>query len=166
MKSLLLIRHAKSSWADAGLSDFDRPLNERGKTDAPVMAQRLIDKQIQIDCFITSTAVRARETCNYFANALKKTEGSLILKQELYLAPPQLFNKCISEIDDAFTSVAVFAHNPGITEFANSLTNTRVDDMPTCSIFAIKMKEKSWKYFAKAEKEFWFFDFPKSVIGF
>ena len=166
MKLLVLIRHAKSSWADTSLSDFDRPLNERGKTDAPEMAQRLVNRQLKLDCFLTSTANRAKQTCNYFAAAFKKTEGSIIFKQELYLAPPQQFYKCITDMNNAFESVAVFAHNPGITEFANSLTNTRIDDMPTCSIFAIKMKEKSWKNFAKAEKEFFFFDFPKSSTGF
>lgn len=166
MKFLLIVRHAKSSWVDTDLNDFDRPLNERGKKDAPVMAQRLVDKQTQIDCFITSTAVRARETCNYFADAFQKTGSPIILKKELYLASPEIFYKCISEIDEVFSSVAVFAHNPGITEFANSLTNTRVNDMPTCSIFAIKMQENSWENFVNAEKEFWFFDFPKSIMGF
>ena len=163
MKSLLLVRHAKSSWADAGLSDFDRPLNERGKKDAPVMAQRLINKQIQIDGFITSTAVRARETCTYFVNAFKKTGGSLILKQELYLASPETFYKCISEIDDVFSSVAVFAHNSGIAEFANSLTHTKVDDMPTCSIFGVRIAADSWKNFSVSKKEYLFFHFPKQV---
>ena len=93
MKHLLLVRHAKSDWNDSSLSDFDRPLNERGKRDAPIMAHRLLDKKIEIDGFITSPAKRARKTATIFAKEYKVDKGDLILVDELYLAPGDIFFK-------------------------------------------------------------------------
>lgn len=161
MKSLLLIRHAKSSWADFSIKDFDRPLNDRGKKDAPAMAKRLLDKDITIDAFIASPAKRARKTAELFAKEYKAEKSSIIFFEELYLATASIFSEVISKTDDRFKTIAVFSHNEGITDFANSLTDTRIDDIPTCGIFAIKIKTKHWKDFLEAEKNFWFFDSPK-----
>ncbi len=162
MKTLLLIRHAKSDWDDASLSDFDRPLNDRGKRDAPVMAYRLLDKKIKIDAFISSPAKRARKTATVFAKAYKKDKDDLILIDELYLAAEETFFKVAAGADDKFDSIAIFSHNPGITEFANLLTDARIDNIPTCGIFAITIDAKRWADFRHAKKEFWFFDFPKA----
>lgn len=161
MKSLLLVRHAKSSWSDFSIKDFDRPLNDRGKKDAPAMAKRLLDKDITIDAFIASPAKRARKTAELFAKEYKAEKSSLIFFDDLYLATASIFSDVISKIDDRFKTIAVFSHNEGITDFANSLTDTRIDDIPTCGIFAIKIKTKHWKDFLEAEKNFWFFDSPK-----
>lgn len=162
MKSLLLVRHAKSSWDDFSIADFDRPLNDRGKRDAPMMAKRLLDKNIQIDAFIASPAKRAKKTAQLFAKEYKREKEEIIFIDKLYLANPGTFFDVIGSTDDHFDTIAVFSHNEGITEFANELTNTRIDDIPTCGIFAVKVKAKSWKDFQEAEKEFWFFDSPKS----
>jgi phosphohistidine phosphatase len=162
LKSLLLIRHAKSDWADPSLKDFDRPLNDRGKRDAPVMAHRLLDKKVQIDAFISSPAKRAKKTAELFASQYKQDKKDLILFDKLYLADTEAFYDVISQTDDDYSTIAVFSHNEGITNFANQLSDVRVDDMPTCSIFAVKMELKKWKDFREAEKEFWFFDYPKS----
>lgn len=161
MKQLLLVRHAKSSWADFSVKDFDRPLNDRGKKDAPEMAKRLIDKDITIDAFIASPAKRARKTAEIFIKEYKKEKGDILLFEELYLATPSVFFGVISKTDDKFKTIAVFSHNEGITEFANNLTDTKIDDIPTCGIFAIKIKTKHWADFKDADKEFWFFDSPK-----
>lgn len=164
MKSLLLVRHAKSSWADFSVKDFDRPLNDRGKKDAPAMAKRLVDKNISIDAFISSPAKRARKTAELFLKEFNEKKDKIILFEELYLASSPIFLDVISKTDDTFTTIAVFSHNEGITDFANSLTGTRIDDMPTCSIFAVKADIKHWSDFKEAEKEFWFFDFPKKDL--
>lgn len=161
MKSLLLIRHAKSSWADFSIKDFDRLLNDRGKKDAPAMAKRLLDKDITIDAFIASPAKRARKTAELFAKEYKAEKSSIIFFDELYLATASIFSDVISKTDDRFKTIAVFSHNEGITDFANSLTDTRIDDIPTCGIFAIKIKTKHWKDFLEAEKKFWFLIHPK-----
>jgi phosphohistidine phosphatase len=162
-KQILLIRHAKSDWNDASLNDFDRPLNERGKKDAPVMAQRLLDKKIKIDVFIASPAKRAKKTASIFAKEYKRDGDEIIFKEELYGATSTVFNDVISKADDKFDSIAIFSHNPGITDFANSLTDARIDNIPTCGIFAVKINTKHWKDFKEAGKEFWFADYPKSA---
>ncbi|ULQ55762.1 histidine phosphatase family protein [Flavihumibacter rivuli] len=161
MKKLLLVRHAKSSWGDLTISDFDRPLNDRGQRNAPEMAHRLLKRDIKIDLFITSTAKRAVETATHFVKAYDRPLKELVLKDELYHAPPHVYANVISEVDDENDTIIIFGHNPGITEFVNQLTNTRIDDMPTCAIYALKVDAKHWKDFDTAKKEFWFFDSPK-----
>jgi phosphohistidine phosphatase len=130
LKTLLLIRHAKSDWNDPLLKDFDRPLNERGKKDAPEMGQRLIDKKIKIDAFISSPAKRAKKTAELIAKEYDIRKDDIIFMDQLYHAEPAAFLEVISQTNDDYKHIAV---------------NTR-----------------HWKDFEEAEKEFWFFDYPKS----
>ena len=161
MKTLLLIRHAKSSWDAPGLSDADRPLNDRGKKDAPEMAKRLKKRGLSIDQFISSTAKRARKTAKYFAEEFDVKKEDIKEVEDLYMANTPGFVKTIEETKKKHDIIALFSHNPGITEFANSLTHVRIDDMPTCSVFAVKADVENWKEFTEGEKLFWFFDYPK-----
>jgi phosphohistidine phosphatase len=165
MKSLLIIRHAKSSWDPAILNDFDRTLNDRGKKDAPEMAKRLIQKKIQIDLFVSSPAKRAKKTAELFIKEFKRNEDEIIFIPGLYHAPAAVFIDVIKELDNSFDNVAIFSHNPGITEFVNRLTSVQLDNMPTCSVFAITVDINSWKEFISAKKEFMFFDYPKNGLG-
>jgi phosphohistidine phosphatase len=161
MKNLLIIRHAKSSWDNITQQDFDRPLNDRGTRDAPVMAKRLLKRDIEIDAFVSSPANRALSTATYFAETYEKKQKHIIQVETLYHAEVTTFYKVVSELVDDLKTVAIFSHNPGITEFVNSLTTSRIDNMPTCGIFAVKADIKKWKDFASATKVFWFFDYPK-----
>jgi len=165
MKSLLLIRHAKSSWASDVLNDFDRPLNERGKKEAPEMASALIKNKIAIDCFVSSPAKRAKKTAKLFIAEFGKDESGIIFIPELYHARAETFSKVIATLNDDYETVAIFSHNPGITEFANMLVDIELDNMPTCSIFAVKSSVDRWSEFANAKKEFWFFNYPKLQAG-
>ena len=162
MKQLLLVRHAKSSWDDLGMNDFDRPLNDRGKRDAPVMAERLSNKKIKVDAFISSPAKRAARTAKIFAKEFKTKKDDIIYKTELYLASENIFYDVIAKTDDEFESIAVFSHNPGLTDFANDLTEIKIDNVPTCGVFAVKIDAKHWADIKDAKKEFWFFDYPKA----
>jgi phosphohistidine phosphatase len=162
MKSLLIIRHAKSSWAIPGQEDFDRPLNDRGHRDAPLMAERVKDRKVHIDAFVSSPANRALTTAGYFAKAWDVSKKEIIQVERLYHALPSVFLEVISEFDDAVKTAAVFSHNPGITAFVNLLQVAQLDNMPTCGVFAVRADIKHWKDFADAPKEFWFFDYPKS----
>lgn len=165
LKKLIMIRHAKSSWDIGSLSDFDRPLNERGKRDAPEMARRLLKKKIKIDAFISSSAKRAKKTAALFCEAFGKKDSEIILMPELYHAPAELISELVKGFDDKYDSVAVFTHNPGITDFINRLIkNIRLDNMPTCGMFGITVAASSWSAFEKAEKNLWFFDYPKSEV--
>jgi phosphohistidine phosphatase len=161
VKTLLIIRHAKAE-SSFTLNDFERPLNERGKKDAPVMAQRLLDKKIAIDAFVSSPAKRAKKTAELFYE-MYKAHDDIILISALYHAPAEIFHQVIKELDDTLTTVAIFAHNPGITYFVNQLGAVRIDNMPTCAVFAVNVNCNSWKDFAKAKKDFLFFDYPKLV---
>ncbi|MBL0883432.1 MAG: histidine phosphatase family protein [Chitinophagaceae bacterium] len=164
MKELLVIRHAKSSWANAFQDDFERPLNDRGHRDAPVMAERMMKRNVGVQCFVSSTANRALTTAMYFAEAYGKSKKDILLFPELYHAPEARFYQVIAKLSDAYNTIAIFSHNPGITDFVNSLTNTRIDNMPTCGIFAIKTNIQAWHLFKDAEKSFWFFDYPKNDL--
>jgi phosphohistidine phosphatase len=162
MKQLLLIRHAKSSWDSPSLQDFDRPLNDRGQKDAPMMAERLLHRKVKIDAFVSSPAKRALSTAKYFARAFDQKEKDIMLEPTLYQAPVEHFYKVIGEtLKDKWDTVAIFSHNPGITYFVNDLNVAMVDSMPTCGIFGVVADIDSWKDFEKAEKKFWMFDYPK-----
>lgn len=143
------------------LNDFDRPLNPRGKQDAPDMAQRLLKRGVTIDCFVSSPAKRAKKTAALFIREFKRDELEIVFKSELYHAPPEVFADVITHADDRYNSLAVFAHNPGITLFVNMLTDVRLDNMPTCAVFAVQAYTQHWKDFMKARKEFLFFEYPK-----
>lgn len=161
MKSVLLIRHAKSSW-DTDVDDFDRPLNHRGQMDAPAMVERLIKKQVGIDFFVSSPAKRALATAAFFAEAYGKKTEDIFTISSLYEPTLQAFYSAIADFDNNFNVAAIFSHNAAITDFANQLTSFRIDDMPTCAVFAVRADINSWKEFTSAPKEFWFFDYPKS----
>lgn len=161
-KILLVVRHAKSSWEIGTLSDFDRSLNERGKKDAPIMAKRLLEKNIKIDAFVASPAKRAKKTAELFCEQYHQPADSIQFVPALYHAGVDDFYEVVEQLDDRLDTVAIFSHNPGITYFVNTLSEKlQVDDMPTCSIFAVKIHTKKWSNFKKAKKEFLFFDFPK-----
>lgn len=157
------MRHAKSSWQEVGLSDFDRPLNDRGKEDAPQMAKKLLDRKIKIDCFVSSPAKRAQKTAKLFMKEYDEKKEKLILVPSLYEASVRNFYAAVENFDDACDTVAIFSHNPGITEFVNSLTEYSTDNMPTCAVFAISIETTKWRHFEESNKSLLFFDFPKNA---
>jgi phosphohistidine phosphatase len=161
MKCVILVRHAKSDWS-VDADDFDRPLNERGKRDAPVMAERLLKRKLHIDAFVSSPAKRAFRTAKIFAEHLGINTNDIILQRELYLPPHGKFFEVLERLDDKISTVAVFSHNNGITEFANSLGIALIDNMPTSSIFAFNIDTDKWSQIRDAKKEFLFFDYPKN----
>ncbi len=163
MKTLLLVRHAKSSWDNLELSDFDRPLNGRGKHDAPEMAKRVKERKIKIDRFLSSPAKRAKKTAEYFMDEYSSKKNNLVLIPSLYEASVNNFFEALENMNDKDDVVGLFSHNPGITNFVNSLTEKKIDNMPTCGVFAINIQTKKWKDFQDARKEFLFFDYPKNI---
>jgi phosphohistidine phosphatase len=163
MKSLLLVRHAKSSWDDPTQTDIERPLNERGRKDAPMMARRLVAKGIHPDKLVSSPARRAFTTAEAYA-AVLDIPKSLSQAASLYMASPVDFLRVIESLDDASDVVALFSHNPGITDFANLLGVLRIDHFPTCAVLGVRADTTHWKDFATAKKSFWFFDYPKKPV--
>jgi phosphohistidine phosphatase len=164
MKQLLIIRHAKSSWDSFAMSDFDRPLNDRGQKDAPLMAERLLKSKVKIDALVSSPANRALSTAIHFAKVFGFKEKDILQVPELYHAPESVYYTVIHDLfKDKWDTVAIFGHNPGITYFVNDLNVARVDNMPTCGVFGVVASINSWKTFASGEKRFWMFDYPKKM---
>ena len=161
MKRLYLIRHAKSSWKDPDLTDMERPLNKRGKHDAPFMGERLSRYNVQPDLLISSPAKRALSTAKLIAKEIGYPSKDIAANESAYLAGvPSLLNT-IHGIDDSHSRVMLFGHNPGLTELAVYLSNHHVDNIPTCGIFCIDFDVDSWKDVSERTGSFAFFDYPK-----
>ena len=160
MKTLILVRHAKSSHGFGFSSDFERPLNDRGFRDASDMGIKLFKKKIRIDQFVSSPALRAKTTAELFAVEYNRKMKEILFIPSLYHADPNQFSEVIKAFTDGCEHVAIFSHNPGITEFASSLTDTHIDQMPTSSVFAVSAEIEHWNDFAQAGKQFLFFYKP------
>ena len=163
MKTVIIVRHAKSSWADIGMADFDRPLNDRGQKDAPEMAAKLKKKGINIDLFISSPAKRAKKTAQFFAEEFEYPKEKILLVPQLYHAGVADFMEVIYKLPDTIDTIILFSHNPGITEFVNRLTDIKIDNMPTCGVFAATVNCDNWVDFGQAKKKFYFLEYPKAV---
>lgn len=163
MKILYLIRHAKSSWADPSQNDFDRPLNNRGRIDAPRMAKRLKEKGIHPDLLLSSPAERAFATCKLMAEVLRCPDGLVTTERRLYHATPDELKSIVKGLDDASDEVMIFSHNPGLTDFANCLNKkTFTENIPTCGVVAMEFNIDSWKDVIWGAGKLVFFDFPKN----
>lgn len=167
MKTLIIVRHAKSSW-ETSLPDFERPLNDRGERDAPNMAKRLKEKKVYPDLMITSPATRAAETCRVFAGILGFSENKVLHLKELYHASEDtIFNivNRLKDMNDKEEVVLMFGHNPGLTEFVNQLTEERIDNVPTTGVVAIRLNVTSWTEVKPGAGRLLWFDYPKKRTG-
>jgi phosphohistidine phosphatase len=142
MKTLLILRHAKSSWADPGLADHDRPLNARGKRDAPRMGQLLKDQGLVPDLIVSSTAKRARKTAAKVAEACGY-DGEIAFSSHLYHAYPEDYVSVLREVGDTHRSVLVVGHNPGLEEFVEVLAGTP-QTMPTAALAHVPLDIDCW----------------------
>jgi phosphohistidine phosphatase len=144
MKTLLILRHAKSSWKQP-LADCDRPLNKRGKADAPRMGKVLRDAGLQPDWIISSTAKRARETAEKVVESLGTAAG-IELSSELYLAGPASYRRVLRRVSDAHHCVLVVGHNPGLELLLESLTG-RSETLPTAALARVRLAIAQWSEF-------------------
>ncbi len=160
MKTLFLARHAKSSWDHAGVRDFNRPLNDRGLRDAPIMAQRLIGhlSKHPLQKIITSDANRARSTASVYADCL---HIPMQTDDELYLADTHSLLSFIHQLDDDVHAVMLVGHNPGMTDMINSLAHMQLDNLPTCGIAALQFPYAHWYKIVPGSGQLLFLDFPK-----
>jgi phosphohistidine phosphatase len=161
-KQLLLIRHAKSDWNNAGLRDFDRPLNKRGNANAPEMAVRMLKQNIIPDLMVSSPALRAITTAKYFAKTWGIDSAKIQLEKTIYEANIKALLQVVNQLDNQANQVALFGHNPGLTDFANYLSNTNVFNMPTCSILMISFPIENWNEVSADTGSLVFFDYPKN----
>lgn len=164
MKTLIVVRHAKSSWDDPGLSDFNRPLNERGERDAPRMAKRFKEKDITLNAMVSSPAVRALTTCRMFADVLGFAEDRIQTSKDLYHAGDEMILNVVRRLKDQPAqdeAVMIFGHNPGLTEFVNNLVDGDIDNVPTTGVVCCKLNVERWKDVKWGCGEIEFFDWPK-----
>ena len=161
MKKIYLIRHAKSSWKDLSLRDFDRPLNKRGKRDAPFMASLLKGKGVIPDRIISSPANRAFTTACHFADALGIDHSDILKKSEIYEAFPEDLHQLILSLDEDWTTVFLFGHNPGFTSYANRYASEYIANMPTCSIVGLLSTADRWAALDPSNSKVTEFYFPK-----
>ncbi|PTU32074.1 SixA phosphatase family protein [Stenotrophobium rhamnosiphilum] len=145
MRTLTIIRHAKSSWEQEGLSDFERPLNERGRRDAPVMAARLKKDAAQPDLLVSSPALRAITTARVFADVLGIPTENIQLQAKIYDASLGTLLNVVQSLDDQYPHIALFGHNPGLSQLAQRLAECNVDELPTCAIVQISLPIKHWR---------------------
>ncbi len=161
MLQLTLIRHAKSSWGDPGLSDFDRPLNKRGFRDAPKIGEILKEKLAPIDQFISSPATRAITTSILFAEMLGYPEANIKQEQPLYNASLQALLTLIHELDHAAKHCVLVAHNPGLSQLADYLESGRTGDLPTCAVVSFTFDLDDWRAVGRSSGQIVLYEYPK-----
>ena len=143
-RQIFIIRHAKSSWNHVGLKDFDRPLNDRGLKDAPIMAKvfkGLIKDQVKL---ISSPANRAITTAEVFAAALQQKPEDIRKEEILYYGDETDYLDCLTSVDNNDLSVALFGHNPKVEHFSARVSNPYLGEVPTCAIMAFEYDGLLW----------------------
>jgi len=161
MKKITLVRHGKSDWTKQGLSDFDRPLNNRGKTDAPIMGKKLKSMNILPDLILCSPAKRAVKTAGKIAKEIGYTKKNIVYVQTLYGGDERSILNLIKETDDAINHLMIFGHNPDLTQLAVSLTGYQIDNIPTCGVFHMQCSFSKWQEADFNKCEFVFLEYPK-----
>jgi len=163
MKTLYLARHAKSSWKHPELSDIERPLNKRGKRDAPYIGNILKAKGVNPDILISSPAVRARKTAATIAQIIGYPKSKIITDENIYESSSSGLINIIQGFDDKYDSVMMFGHNPGFTMLNNYLTESFIDNIPTCGVVGIRFNS-SWKKIDSDSGKAFLFIYPKLFI--
>ncbi len=161
MKTLTLVRHAKSSWSDATLGDRKRPLNQRGKRDAPMMGQRLAEHGVRPSLIISSPAKRAWSTAKIVAEALSYPREFLQREDSLYLASLDDFLDVLVAQDQDFNSIMVVGHNPGMTDFANFLSPGLTNNLPTAGVVSVEIDQDHWNLYERPKTRLLLYDYPK-----
>jgi len=166
MKSLYLLRHAKSSWSEPGVGDQQRTLNKRGLQDAPMMGQRFQQRGETLDHIVASTATRAQTTAELFARQCGYRVSSIAVEPDLYFLGSGSVEEVILHLDDQLQSPMLVFHNPDITGFVNSIDyDFHVDNVPTCGLIKLSCDVARWRDWSRANTAFDYFDFPKNDTG-
>lgn len=164
MRHLSLIRHAKSSWDDPSLSDFERPLNDRGRRDAPVMARRAALLAGRPHRWVSSPAVRAWATARAFAETLGVPMDLIEPSAAIYDAHRSVLIDLVRQLDDAHTTVWLFGHNPGLSELGLWLCRQAPQDMPTCAVAQYSLAIPSWSALTEHSARLRCYLYPKQHL--
>jgi phosphohistidine phosphatase len=162
-KKLFIIRHAKSDWSHEGMSDFDRPLNERGMSNAPFMADKIVEAGHAIDFILTSPANRALTTAGFFKRRLGLPDSRWDTERKIYEADVKKLLAIVNALNDDYACVMLFGHNPGVSALVHELTGAWVV-RPTCGIAEIEIPCNSWSMVSAGACNLISFDFPKRYV--
>jgi phosphohistidine phosphatase len=162
MRTLTLVRHAKSSWKDNSLADRERPLNKRGKKDAPEMGRRIAAAGIRPSLIVSSPAVRAWTTAKIIADEIGYPREFLQRDKALYLASVNGILDVIAGQDDGFNNLMLVGHNPGFTEFANYLVPGLTGNVPTAGVVSVELDTDDWNLYDRPDATLLLYDFPKN----
>jgi len=163
MKTLYILRHAKSSWDNPDLKDFERPLADRGLSDLPVMAERFKARGGRVGCIICSPAVRTKTTATMFAKQIGFPSDEIGSNPELYFAGSNMFLKAASLLDDECEAAMLVGHNPAITDFVNEMANSDINNIPTCGLVQLSLPIDAWSDIEFSRAELVDFDYPKKI---
>lgn len=161
MKTLYLMRHAKSSWSFDDLTDQERPLNGRGRDDAPAMGQALANRGIQLDLLVTSPAVRALSTAALVAKEVEYPHEKIQVVDRIYGAEVMDLLDVVRQLPNEADSVLLVGHNNTLTEFVNILSPNPVPEMPTAAIACLKFTCQEWAEVNQTNAELYFYDHPR-----
>jgi phosphohistidine phosphatase len=161
MKTLTIVRHAKSSWDNPGLSDHERPLNKRGYRDAPIMGARLAEWGPPVDRVISSSAVRALKTAELVIQEMGLPWDEIHIEDALYHATEEEMLEIIREQDDYLDGVMLFGHNPGMTYLVNDLSDLGLENLPTCGVVILQFDVEDWIDVGEYQATSAIFDYPK-----
>ena len=161
MKELIIVRHAKSSWNDSTLSDHERPLNKRGRRDAPEIGSRLARRGCSPELMVSSSAVRALDTATVIAAILGYDPRGIMADDRIYGAGVADLHHVIRDTDESVTTLILIGHNPGLTELANHLGPRQISNMPTCSVLHLRFEVDTWSAMGDVPGEEVFYDYPK-----
>ncbi|HYG37802.1 MAG TPA: histidine phosphatase family protein [Cytophagales bacterium] len=164
MKELILIRHAKSSWKFPDLPDFERPLNKRGKRDAPFIGDVLFKRIGTPDFIISSPATRAFSTAKKLSRSLNYPIDKIKKDIKIYLAEEVELLKIIKKLSDKYQKVILIGHNPGLTDLFNMLCHKTIENIPTCGSLHLKFTQDSWENIIRKTGEMTFFEYPKKYF--
>jgi phosphohistidine phosphatase len=161
MKTLTLVRHAKSSWKNPHLSDRQRPLNKRGKRDAPIMGKRILEHGIRPSLIVSSPATRAWTTAKIIATQISYPIEFLQREDSLYLASLDGILEVVAAQDNGFNNLMVVGHNPGMTDLANFLSPGLTHNLPTAGVVCVQIDQDDWNLFERPQTELLVHDYPK-----
>lgn len=162
MKKLLIIRHAKSDWGNPDTADFDRPLNARGKKNTHEMARRLLKKGIVPQFILSSPALRAISTAADFADTWGIKKKAIGIEKHIYEASVSRLISIINNLDNQYDFVAIFGHNPGLTELLIALCECDIYNIPTCGTALVEFPFDDWQMLSKGAGDLKLYDYPKN----
>ncbi len=165
MKTLYLVRHAKSSWKYPSLDDFERPLNKRGRKNAPFMGKILKKLKVTPDLVISSPANRAAMTARIISATINYPLENIVYSEAIYEFSEDALIRVINKIDDSVNSSMVVGHNPAINGLANYIGDQPISNIPTCGVYCLDLDISSWAKIYEHCGKLKFFEFPKKHMS-